>query len=118
MLYVPDWPSHLPRVLLGLSAASKEFSIFSLVEAVVGQPLVLPGELTPGEEALVLAFGMSWPLLLLQVHASLIHLTKPLSSSRAKVANGPLVYCMSGGVEMVRLWLWPTQAHNGWFSLA
>jgi hypothetical protein len=86
-------------VLLGLSAASKEFSIFSLVEAVFGQPLVLPGELTPGEEALVLAFGMSWPLLLLQVHVSLIHLKRPLSSSRAKVADGPigLLYVRRGG---------------------
>ncbi len=46
-----DWPLHLPWVLLGLRAAPKEISGFSSAEAVLGQPLVLPGELAPGSEA-------------------------------------------------------------------
>jgi transposase InsO family protein len=46
-----DWPTHLPWVLLGLRTAPKEISGFSSAEAVFGQPLVLPGELAPAEEA-------------------------------------------------------------------
>lgn len=45
-----DWPSHLPWILLGLRAAPKEISGVSSAEAVFGQPLVLPGELTGGPE--------------------------------------------------------------------
>jgi hypothetical protein len=56
MRYVPeeqgvDWPAHHPWVLLGLWAAPKEVSGISSAEAVFGQPLVLPGELVPGDEA-------------------------------------------------------------------
>jgi hypothetical protein len=46
-----DWPAHLPWALLGLRAAPKEVSGLSSAEAVFGQPLVLPRELVPGEEA-------------------------------------------------------------------
>ncbi len=58
-----DWPLHLPWVLLGLHAAPKEISGFSLVEAMFRQPLVLPGELTPGPESPPLEFhpGLASP---------------------------------------------------------
>ena len=42
-----DWPDHLPWVLLGLHAAPKE----STAQLVLGQPLVLPGELKDVTEA-------------------------------------------------------------------
>jgi hypothetical protein len=45
-----DWPAHLPWVLLSLRAAPKEVSGISSAEAVLGQPLVLPGELSPTVE--------------------------------------------------------------------
>jgi hypothetical protein len=45
-----DWPAHLPWVLLGLWAAPKEVSGLSSAEAVSGQPLVMPGELSPAAE--------------------------------------------------------------------
>jgi transposase InsO family protein len=51
-----DWPAHLPWVLLGLRAAPKEVSGFSSAEAVYGQPLTLPGELSCGEEVSPTAF--------------------------------------------------------------
>jgi hypothetical protein len=41
----PAWRSHLPWVLLGLRAASKEDSAVSSAELVTGTPLVLPGQL-------------------------------------------------------------------------
>ena len=40
-----DWPEHLPWVLLGLRAAPKETAGLSSAQLVLGQPLVLPGEL-------------------------------------------------------------------------
>ncbi len=40
-----DWPDHLPWVLLGMRAALKEDSTVSLAEMVLGDPLVLPGQL-------------------------------------------------------------------------
>jgi hypothetical protein len=46
-----DWPAHLPWVLLGLRAAPKEISGVSSAEAVFGQQLVMPGELTEVSEA-------------------------------------------------------------------
>jgi hypothetical protein len=46
-----DWPAHLPWVLLGLRAAPKEVSGISSAEAVLGQPLVLLGELSTAVEA-------------------------------------------------------------------
>jgi transposase InsO family protein len=45
-----DWPDHLPWVLLGLRAAPKEDSAVSSAEMVLGDPLVLPGQLLAGEE--------------------------------------------------------------------
>ncbi len=51
-----DWPAHIPWVLLGLRAAPKEVSGVSSAEAVFGQQLVLPGDLTPGPEASALSF--------------------------------------------------------------
>jgi transposase InsO family protein len=41
----PAWHSHLPWVLLGLRAASKEDSAVSSAELITGTPLVLPGQL-------------------------------------------------------------------------
>jgi hypothetical protein len=40
----PDWPSHLPWILLGLRAAPKDDSNVSSAELVYGTPLSLPGE--------------------------------------------------------------------------
>ena len=46
-----EWPEHLPWVLLGLHAAPKEISGISSAQLVLGQPLVLPGELKDVAEA-------------------------------------------------------------------
>jgi hypothetical protein len=49
-----EWHSHLPWVLLGLRAAPKEISGVSSAEAVLGEPLRLPGEIPrqpPAQEA-------------------------------------------------------------------
>ena len=46
-----EWPEHLPWVLLGLRAAPKETTGISSVQLVLGQPLVLPGELKDVTEA-------------------------------------------------------------------
>jgi hypothetical protein len=51
-----DWPAHLPWALLGLHAVPKEISGVSSTEAVYGQPLVLPGEVSIQEESPPLAF--------------------------------------------------------------
>jgi hypothetical protein len=42
---VNDWPDHLPWVLQSMRAAPKEDSAVSLAEMVLGDPLVLPGQL-------------------------------------------------------------------------
>ncbi len=47
-----DWPDHLPWVLLGMRAAPKEDSAVSLAEMVLGDPLVLPGQLPATEPPL------------------------------------------------------------------
>ncbi len=39
----PDWPLHLPWVLMGLRAAPKEDTRVSAAEIIFGAPLVLPG---------------------------------------------------------------------------
>jgi transposase InsO family protein len=44
------WPDHLPWVLLGLRAASKDGSNISSAELVYGAPLVLPGEFLDAAE--------------------------------------------------------------------
>jgi hypothetical protein len=41
----PTWHSHLPRVLMGLRAVSKQDSAASSAELVNGSPLILPGQL-------------------------------------------------------------------------
>ena len=46
-----DWPEHLLWVLLGLHAAPKETTGLSSAQLVLGQPLVLPGELKDVGEA-------------------------------------------------------------------
>ena len=46
-----EWPEHLPWVLLGLRAAPKETSGISSAQLVLGQPLILPGELKDVAEA-------------------------------------------------------------------
>jgi hypothetical protein len=51
-----DWPAHLPWALLGLHAVPKEISGVSSAEAVYGQPLVLPGEVSVQMESPPLAF--------------------------------------------------------------
>jgi transposase InsO family protein len=43
----PTWHSHLPWVLMGLSAVPKEDSAVSSAELVTGTPLILPGQLLP-----------------------------------------------------------------------
>jgi hypothetical protein len=69
-----DWPAHLPWVLLGLQAAPKEVSGLSSAEAVFGQPLVMPGELSPGP--LPRPFGRYWPSRPRPRLASLAHLPR------------------------------------------
>jgi hypothetical protein len=44
-----DWPDHLPWVLLGMRAAPKKDSAVSSAEMVLGDPLVLPGQLPTAE---------------------------------------------------------------------
>ena len=46
-----EWPEHLLWVLLGLRAAPKETTGISSAQLVLGQPLVLPGELKDVAEA-------------------------------------------------------------------
>ncbi len=41
----PDWPLHLPWVLMGLRAAPTEDAGVSAAEVVFGPPLVLPGQI-------------------------------------------------------------------------
>ena len=41
----PDWPLHLPWVLMGLRAAPTEDTGVSAAEVVFGAPLVLPGQI-------------------------------------------------------------------------
>ena len=41
----PDWPLHLPWVLMGLRAAPTEDTGLSAAELVFGAPLVLPGQI-------------------------------------------------------------------------
>jgi transposase InsO family protein len=50
------WPEHLPWVLLGIRSAPKDDSNISAAEAVLGTPLVLPGQLLTAEERPVPAF--------------------------------------------------------------
>jgi hypothetical protein len=46
----PDWPLHLPWVLMGLPAAPTEDTGVSATEIVFGVPLVLPGQILDTEE--------------------------------------------------------------------
>jgi hypothetical protein len=46
----PDWPLHLPWVLMGLRAAPREDTGVSAAEIVFGAPLVLPGQILDMEE--------------------------------------------------------------------
>ncbi len=46
----PDWPLHLPWVLMGLRAAPTEDTGVSAAEIVFGVPLVLPGQILDSEE--------------------------------------------------------------------
>jgi hypothetical protein len=46
----PDWPLHLPWVLMGLRAAPTEDTGVSATEIVFGVPLVLPGQILDTEE--------------------------------------------------------------------
>jgi transposase InsO family protein len=45
-----QWPDHLPWVLMGLRAATKEDSGVSSAELVLGSPLVLPGQFVDSPE--------------------------------------------------------------------
>jgi len=51
-----DWADHLPWVLLGLRAATREDGTPPPVEAVYGAPLVLPGQTPIPEEVDLLEF--------------------------------------------------------------
>jgi hypothetical protein len=46
----PDWPLHLPWVLMGLQATPTEDTGVSATEIVFGVPLVLPGQILDTEE--------------------------------------------------------------------
>jgi hypothetical protein len=46
----PDWPLHLPWVLMGLRAAPTEDTGMSVAEIVFGAPLVLPGQILDAAE--------------------------------------------------------------------
>ena len=46
----PDWPLHLPWVLMGLRAAPTEDTGVSAAELVFGAPLVLPGQILDTDE--------------------------------------------------------------------
>jgi hypothetical protein len=46
----PDWPLHLPWVLMGLRAAPTEDTGVSAAEVVFGAPLVLPGQILDTDE--------------------------------------------------------------------
>jgi hypothetical protein len=46
----PDWPLHLPWVLMGLRAAPTEDTGVSAAKVVFGAPLVLPGQILDTEE--------------------------------------------------------------------
>jgi hypothetical protein len=46
----PDWPLHLPWVLMGLRSAPTEDTGVSTVEVVFGAPLVLPGQILDAGE--------------------------------------------------------------------
>jgi hypothetical protein len=46
----PDWPLHLPWVLMGFRAAPTEDTDVSAAELVFGAPLVLPGQILDEEE--------------------------------------------------------------------
>jgi hypothetical protein len=46
----PDWPLHLPWVLMGLQVAHIEETTVSAAELVFGAPLVLPGQMLDTEE--------------------------------------------------------------------
>jgi hypothetical protein len=48
----PDWPLHLPLVLMGLRAAPTEDTGVSAAEVVFGAPLVLLGQILDTEEPL------------------------------------------------------------------
>ena len=47
----PDWTSQLPWVMLGLRTTPKEDLTYSTAEMVYGQPLVVPGEFFPRDDA-------------------------------------------------------------------
>jgi hypothetical protein len=46
----PDWPLHLPWVLMGLIADPTEDTGVSAADFVFGAPLVLPGQILDAEE--------------------------------------------------------------------
>ena len=87
-----DWPDHLPWVLLGLLAAPKESSGYSSAQLVLGQPLVLPGELKDVTEAAAADFTsqlasadpppMCQPCSYADVAATPLHIPKHLQQAR------------------------------------
>jgi hypothetical protein len=52
-----NWPSHLPRILLGLRSSPREDSGLSMAELVYGSPLSLPGSLVTTSEPPPELFG-------------------------------------------------------------
>jgi hypothetical protein len=95
----PDWPSHLPWVLLGLHAAPKEDTNISSAELVFGVPLALPGELLPSSELPIQAFlhrlrscpapPATRPLMYAQATASV----------PSSLFTAPFVYIRTGGAS-------------------
>lgn len=68
----PDWPAHLPWVLLGLRSAPKEDSGIYLAELVYGTPLTVPAQLPLGEEVSPAAVNTAFPLELRHVETRLL----------------------------------------------
>ncbi len=95
-----DCPACLPWVLLGLRPAPEKISAISSAEAVLGQPLTLPGELNNSKQApspplmFLDKFASPSPPTTCQPHAYAEVVTRPLDW-RLQLAK--LVYMKRGG---------------------
>ena len=94
----PEWPLHLPWVLLGLRAAPKEDSAISSAELVFGAPLSLPGQFIDTAERHPEEFVKD-------LRSSLPLPTQPLTYAQAAASipdsllSAKLVYIRKSGVN-------------------
>ena len=94
----PEWPLHLPWVLLGLRAAPKEDSAISSAELVFGAPLSLPGQFIDTAERHPEEF-------MKELRSSLPLPTPPLTYAQAAASipdsllSAKLVYIRKSGVN-------------------